>query len=63
MKTNKNEKRQEGKLMNGIFKEYFKAGSWPCEYYFGKGEKQEILFGNGRLTAIGSYANDKMNGK
>jgi hypothetical protein len=45
MKTNKNEKRQEGKLMNGIFKEYFKAGSWPCEYYFGKGEKQEILFG------------------
>ncbi len=55
----------DGKLKNGVFKEFFKDGTLACVGKYRSGEKVgewKFYLLNGRLKAVGKFANGKMTG-
>jgi len=65
MKTDQSQHDADGKLKNGVFKEYFKDGTLACVGKNRNGEKigeWKYYLRNGLLKAIGRFSNGKMTG-
>ena len=66
MKTDQSQHDANGKLKNGVFKEYFKDGMLACVGKYRNGEKigeWKYYLRNGLLKAIGRFSNGKMTGE
>ena len=65
MKMDNSKFNKNGKLKNGVHKEYFKDGSVSCEGDFKDGERTgewKYYLANGKLKAVGNYKEGKMTG-
>jgi hypothetical protein len=66
LKIDKDKYDNDGRLKNGVYKEYFKDGTLSCAGKYSHGEKAgqwKYYLRNGVLRAIGRYSGGKMTGE
>ena len=64
MKIDNSKFDKDGKLKNGVYKEYFKDRSVSCEGYFKDGERTgewKYYLAKGKLKAIGNFEPSNFN--